>query len=103
MVMTPKNKLIKKALKAEGIKLLTKKQLQKVESGNWIDCDTLHQSLLHAGYKVTYENIWEDIAGFIAIFTLDGERLGIVENCGDGHMVRGWHKEMLITKRGKTK
>jgi len=85
-----KEKINKETLEEWGVKLLTKEELQNVSSGDFIDCDALHQSLLHAGYNVEYKNVHEDTMGFLAHFFLDGEYIGAVEMDGIAHMVRDW-------------
>ena len=77
-------------LKKDGVKLYSKEKLSKLSPGDWIDCDTLHQSFLHAGYDVTYKNVYEDMTMFIAVFYLDGEELCSVEGNDVGHMIRKW-------------
>ena len=71
-------------------KLLSKEKLLKVEAGDWIDVDTLVDSLKEHGYNATYKNIISDAAGFWAMIYIDGEEFGDVEGSDIGHMVRSW-------------
>lgn len=73
-----------------NVKLLSKEKLKQVSPGDWIDIDTLLQSLLHAGYTARYENIVSDSVGFWAVMYIDDEEFGAVEGSDMGHMVRQW-------------
>lgn len=84
-------KIKKSELKEYGIKLLSKKELLELEAGDYVDCDILLQSLLHLGYRASYENLFADISGFFAVFYIDDEKIGAVEGSEMGHMVRYWN------------
>jgi len=84
------SKMSMKDIKLFDIKLLSREELLAVEPGAMIDCDRLHQSLLHAGFNASYENICSDAAGSVVLFYNDGERIGVVEGDDMGHMVRCW-------------
>jgi len=77
-------------LKRMGVTLLSPEELLDIGPGDFVDCDTLHQSLLHAGYNARYENVHEDKNGFLAHFFLDGTYIGAVDMDGTAHMVRDW-------------
>ena len=90
-------KYTKEMLKEYGIKLLTKEELLNLHSGEWIDCDVLLQSILHAGYKARYDNVHSDSVGFIAFFYLEGNKnkFAIVSNDGSGHFLRYFDRSIL--------
>ncbi len=85
-----KEMISKEELKEMDITLLSKEELSKINGGDYIDCDALLQSLLHAGYGAEYKNIHTDVNGFLAHFMVDGEYIGAVDNSGGAHMVRDW-------------
>lgn len=85
----------KAELENMGVKLLSLEELQNVSPGDWVDCDVLHQSLLHSGFNARYENVVSDKAGFVAKFFIDEVFFGTVEGSDIGHMVREWHGDEL--------
>ena len=66
-------------------------ELEKIEAGDYIDCDELLQSLLDAGFNAEYKNIHEDSNGFLAHFFIDGEYVGAVDSNNGNHYIRSWN------------